>query len=225
MPWSLFSECWVLSQLFHSPLSLSCIGEGNGSPLQCSCLENPRDGGAWWAVVYGVAQSRTWLKRLSSSSGHPYGRKRRRTKEPLGEIERGEWKSWLKIQHSKNKDHGIWSHCFMADRWGNSGNSDRLFSWAPKSLQIVTATMQLKDACSLEEKLWDQPRQHIKKQRHYFANRGPSSQGFGFSSNVWMWELDYKKAEHWRIDAFELWCWRRLLRESLGLQGDPTSPS
>ena len=51
---------------FHS--SLSCIGEGNGNPLQCSCLENPRDGGAWWAAVYGVAQSRTRLKQLSSSS-------------------------------------------------------------------------------------------------------------------------------------------------------------
>ena len=49
-------------------LSLSCIGEGNGNPLQCSCLENPRDGGAWWAAVYGVTQSRTRLKRLSSSS-------------------------------------------------------------------------------------------------------------------------------------------------------------
>ena len=48
--------------------SLSHIGEGNGNPLQCSCLENPRDGGAWWAAVYGVAQSRTRLKRLSSSS-------------------------------------------------------------------------------------------------------------------------------------------------------------
>ena len=48
--------------LFHS----SCIGEGNGNPLQCSCLENPRDGGASWAAVYGVAQSRTRLKRLSS---------------------------------------------------------------------------------------------------------------------------------------------------------------
>ena len=47
---------------------LSCIGEGNGNPLQCSCLENPRDGGAWRAAVYGVAQSRTWLKWLSSSS-------------------------------------------------------------------------------------------------------------------------------------------------------------
>ena len=49
-------------------LSLSCIGEGNGNPLQYSCLENPRDGGAWWAAVYGVAQSRTRLKRLSRSS-------------------------------------------------------------------------------------------------------------------------------------------------------------
>ena len=51
---------------FH--FSLSCIGEGNGNPLQCSCLENPRDGGAWWAAVYGVAQSQRRLKRLSSSS-------------------------------------------------------------------------------------------------------------------------------------------------------------
>ena len=51
---------------FH--FSLSCIGEGNGNPLQCSCLENPRDGGAWWAAISGVAQSRTWLKQLSSSS-------------------------------------------------------------------------------------------------------------------------------------------------------------
>ena len=54
-------------------LSLSCIGEGNGNPLQCSCLENPRDGGAWWAAVYGVAQSLTRLKRLSSSSSQSYG--------------------------------------------------------------------------------------------------------------------------------------------------------
>ena len=60
---------------------------------------------------------------------------------------------------------------------------------------------------------YDQPRQHIRKQRHYFANKGPSSQGYGFSSShVWMWELDNKKAEHQRTDAFELWCWTRLLR-------------
>ena len=60
---------------------------------------------------------------------------------------------------------------------------------------------------------YDQPRQHIKKQRHYLVNKGPSSQSYGFSSSrVWMWELDSKKAKQWRIDAFELWCWKRLLR-------------
>ena len=60
---------------------------------------------------------------------------------------------------------------------------------------------------------YDQPRQHIKKQKHYFINKGPFSQGYGFSSShVWMWELDYKKAERQGIDAFELWSWRRLLR-------------
>ena len=56
------------TEQLHFHFSLSCIGEGNGNPLQCSCLENPRDVGAWWAAVYGVAQSRTRLKQLSSSS-------------------------------------------------------------------------------------------------------------------------------------------------------------
>ena len=55
------------TERLHFHFSLSCIGEGNGNPLQCSCLEHPRDGGAWWAAVYRVAQSRTWLKWLSSS--------------------------------------------------------------------------------------------------------------------------------------------------------------
>ena len=54
------------TERLHFHFSLSCTGEGNGNPLQCSCLENPRDGGAWWAAVYGVAQSRTRLKRLRS---------------------------------------------------------------------------------------------------------------------------------------------------------------
>ena len=57
-----------MTERLHFHFSLSCIGEGNGNALQCSCLENPRDGGAWWAAVYGVAESPTWLKRLSSSS-------------------------------------------------------------------------------------------------------------------------------------------------------------
>ena len=58
---------WMEERL-HFHFSFSCIGGGNGNPLQCSCLENPRDGGDWWAAIYGVAQSQTRLKRLSSSS-------------------------------------------------------------------------------------------------------------------------------------------------------------
>ena len=65
-PWG-HQESDTTEQL-HFHFSLSCIGEGNGNPLQYSCLENPRDGGAWWAAVYEVAQSRTQLKRLSNSS-------------------------------------------------------------------------------------------------------------------------------------------------------------
>ena len=73
-----FGRCWDsqnsgsvesdMTEPLHFHFSLSCTGEGNGNPLQCSCLENPRDWGAWWAAVYGVAQSQTRLKRLSSSS-------------------------------------------------------------------------------------------------------------------------------------------------------------
>ena len=69
-PWS--CEESDTTERLHFDFLLSCIGEGNGNPLQCSCLENPRDGGAWWAAVYGVAQSRTWLKQLSSSSSRPW---------------------------------------------------------------------------------------------------------------------------------------------------------
>ena len=65
-PWG--REELDMTERLHFHFSLSCIGEGNGNPLQCSCLDNPRDGGAWWAAVYGVAQSRTRLKRLSSNS-------------------------------------------------------------------------------------------------------------------------------------------------------------
>ena len=69
-PWGRYES--DSTEQLHFYFSLSCIGEGNGNPFQCSCLENPRDRGAWWAAVYGVAQSRTRLKRLSSSSKYKY---------------------------------------------------------------------------------------------------------------------------------------------------------
>ena len=88
---------------------------------------------------------------------------------------------------------------------------ETLFSWAPESLQMVTAAMKLKDACSLEES-YDQSRQHIKKQRYYFANQDPFSQSYVFSgSHVWMWELDHK--ESW---ALKNWCfWTVVLEKTL----------
>ena len=61
-----------MTEQLHFHFSLSCTGEGSGNPLQCSCLENPRDGGAWWAAIYGVAQSQTRLKQLSRSSNNAY---------------------------------------------------------------------------------------------------------------------------------------------------------
>ena len=69
------------TERLHFHFSLSCIGEGNGNPLQCSCLENPRDGGAWWAAIYGVAQSQTRLKRLSSSSSSRRAENKNRREE------------------------------------------------------------------------------------------------------------------------------------------------
>ena len=65
---SVLSQESDMTERLHFHFSLSCTGEGNGNPLQCSCLENPRDGGAWWAAIYRVPQSWTQLKRLSSSS-------------------------------------------------------------------------------------------------------------------------------------------------------------
>ena len=114
----------------------------------------------------------------------------------------------LKLNIQKNWDHGIQSHHFMANRWGNIVNSIRLYFWvAPKSLQMVTAAMKLKDACSLEGKLWP----NIKKQRHYFANKSLPSQGYGFYGHVWMWELDYK--ESW---VPKNWCfWTVVLKTTL----------
>ena len=115
-PWG-HKESDMTEQL-HFHLPLSCIGEGNGTPLQCSCLENPRDGGAWWTAIYGVAQSRTQLKQLSSSSS----------------------------------------------------------------------------------------RQHIKKQGHYFTNKVHLVKAMVLPVVMYgceSWTL--KKAEHRRIDAFELW--------------------
>ena len=84
--------------------------------------------------------------------------------------------------------------------------------WAPESLKMVTAAMKLR-CLLLRRKAMTNLDRHIRKQRHHFTNKAPSSQSCGFSSShVWMWELDYKESWAPGIDTFELWCWRRLLR-------------
>ena len=121
-------------------------------------------------------------------------------------------KSWLKTQHSENKDHGIWSHHFMANRWGNSGNSVRLyFFWLQHHCRWWLQPWNLK-MLTPWKKSYDQPTQHIKKQTHYFANKGLCSESYGFSSgHIWMWELDYK--ESW---AQKNWCfWTVVLEKTL----------
>ena len=91
---------------------------------------------------------------------------------------------------------------------GETGNSERLYFWGLQNHCDGDCRYEIKRYLLLGRK----PRQHITKQRHYFANKGPFSQSYGFSSNhKWMWETT-KKAECWRTDVFELWCWRRLLR-------------
>ena len=101
----------------------------------------------------------------------------------------------------------------MANRWGNSGNSVRFYFLGLQNhcrwwLQLWNEKM-----LTPWKESYDQPRQHIKRQRHSFANKGPSSQCYGFSSSpVECESWTIKKAERWRIDAFELGCWRRLLR-------------
>ena len=96
----------------------------------------------------------------------------------------------------------------MGKQWKQS---QTLFAWAPKSLQMVTAAMKLKTHTPWKES-YDQVRQHIIKQRHHFADKGPSSQGYGFSSiHVWMWELDYK--ESWALKNW--WFWTVVLEKTL----------
>ena len=142
----------------------------------------------------------------------PYGRKRR-IKELLDKSERGEWKSWLKIQHSENQDHGIRSHHFMGNRWGNKMETMRDFIFLGSKITAAgDCSHEIKRCLLLGKRVMTKLDSIFKKQRHYFANKGPSSQGFGFSSgHVWMWELDYK--ESW---APKNWCfWTVVLEETL----------
>ena len=126
-------------------------------------------------------------------------------------------KKLLKSQHSKSYDHGIWSHHSMANRWRNNGNSERLyFLGGPKSLQMVIAAMKLKDTCFLEVKLWPNLDSILKSRDITLPTKVHLVKAMVFPVVIYgcdSWTI--KKAECWRIDAFELWSWRKLLRVPL----------
>ena len=125
---------------------------------------------------------------------------------------RGKWKSWPKAQHSENKDHGIWSHHFMANRWGNSGNSDRLHVWGSKitagsdfSHEIIRLLLLWRKVMTNLDSILKSRDITLPTKVHLKAMVFPVVM-YGCES----WTV--KKAECQGIDAFELWCWRRLLR-------------
>ena len=129
------------------------------------------------------------------------------------EWEKGERKSWLKTQHAENEDYGIWSHHFMGNRWGNSGNSDRLFSWAPKSLQMVTCSHEIKRRLLLGRKAMTNLDSILKSRNITLPTKVHLVKAMVFALVMYRCECwTIKKAEHQRIDAFELRFWRRLLR-------------
>ena len=144
---------------------------------------------------------------------HFNGRKPRGTKEPLDEGERGEWKSWLKTQRLKNKYHGIWSHHFMANRWGNSGKCGWLYMGGSKITADGDCSHEIKRRLLLGRKVMTNLDSILKSRDITLPTKVHLVKAMVFSMVMYGCEIwTIKKAECRKIDAFELWCWRRLLR-------------
>ena len=141
----------------------------------------------------------------------PYGRKWR-TKKPLDESERGEWKSWLEAQHSENEDHGIWSHHFMGNRWGNSGNSVRLYFLGSKIIADGDCSHEIKRRLLLGRKVMTNLDSILKSRDITLPTKVRLIKAIIFLVVMYGCESWTVKQAKRGIDAFELWCWRRLLR-------------
>ena len=115
-----------------------------------------------------------------------------------------EWKSWLKTQHSKNYDHGIWSHYFMVNRRWKTGNGGRPYFLVSKITADSDCSHKIKTWLLLGRKAMTNLDHILKNRDCHFANKGPHSQSYGFSSSqVWMWELDHK--EDWALKNWYFW--------------------
>ena len=141
------------------------------------------------------------------------GRKWRGTKKPLDDSERGEWKSWLKAQHSENEDHGIQSQHFMGNRWGNTVNSVRLYFGGSKITADGDCSHEIKRHLLLQRKVMSNLESIFKSRDITLPTKAHLVKAMVFPIVMYGCEnWTVKKAEHQRIDAFELWCWRILLR-------------
>ena len=141
---------------------------------------------------------------------HPYGRKQRRTNDPPDESERGEWKSWLKAQLSENEDHGIWSHYFMGNRWGNSG---RLYFGGSKITADDDWIHEIKRLLLPGRKIMTNLDSILKSRDIILPTKVCLVKAMVFPIVMYGCESwTTRKTECRRIAAFELWCWRRLLR-------------
>ena len=133
-------------------------------------------------------------------------------KSLLRRVKRGEWKSWLKSQHSENKDHGIWSHHFMGNRWGNSGNSVRLYFFLGSKITADgDCSHEIKRCLLLGRKVMTNLDSIFKSRDITLTTKVHLVKAMVFPVVMYgcdSWTVD--KAEHPRIDAFELRCWRRL---------------
>ena len=138
---------------------------------------------------------------------HSNSRKQRGTKEPLDEGERGEWKSWLKTQHLKNKYHGSWSHHFMANWWGKSGNCDRYSFLGSKITMDSDCTHRIKRCFLLGRKSVTKLDSILKSRDITLPTKVHLVKAMVFPVVMYgceRWTI--KKTECWRIEAFELWC-------------------
>ena len=122
-------------------------------------------------------------------------------------------KSWLKTQHSENEDHGIWSHHFMGNRWGNSGNDVRLYFWGSKITAGGDCSHEIKRRLLLGRKFMTNIDSIFKSGDIILPTKIHLVKAMVVPVVIYGYEnWTVKKAECRRIDAFELWCWRRLLR-------------
>ena len=122
-------------------------------------------------------------------------------------------KCWLRAQHSENEDHGIWSHHFIGNRWRNSGNSDRLYFSGVQITADGDCSHEIKRNLLLGRKIMTNLDSILKRRDITLSKKVPLVKAMVFPVVMYgceSWTI--KKAEHQRIDAFELWCWRRLSR-------------